>query len=107
MRTSLLASFLLIAGCGDPAMTVAPPVGGSAPDVPTLRLPASSVVYVDNKACPSRGDGSFVRPFCRVQDGLDAGVERGMQVIVLPGRYDETLRVRPTSGRTIVTLTGI
>lgn len=43
--------------------------------------------YVDDDTCPSTGSGTQQDPFCKIQDGIEATLQNGDEVIVMDGSY--------------------
>ena len=54
---------------------------------------AQAVVYVDASHCPGPGSGTAGDPFCKIQDAICATRAAGGTVRVLPGTYNESIRM--------------
>lgn len=50
-------------------------------------------IYVDDDTCPAEGSGTAADPFCSIQDAVDQALDGDLPVLVLPGTYQEDLRI--------------
>jgi hypothetical protein len=54
---------------------------------------AQETVWVDDDTCPATGTGTVGDPFCKIQDGICDIKLVGGTVMVMPGYYNESLRM--------------
>src|SRR5262249_49643692 len=71
----------------------------------------AATIYVDDNTCPQTGSGTIASPYCKIQDAICVAVANDT-VSVLPGTYNEAIRMKPfvsstsQGGAGLTTITG-